>query len=141
MKEQEGFYDSSIFAARLREERRRVAPHQGDFARVIGLSQGSQSLLERGERELRAGYLERIAREGIDVYFVITGRRCADHLDDETTELVSIFLSMPQDMRLALLTLGRSMAGYIDTHPATGHESARATVHDRGLGFRGEDDG
>lgn len=112
-------------------------PHQGDFARLVGVSQGQQSLYERGQRELRAPYLEACAEAGIDVTYVLTGHRSPNALDEEASELVTIFLTMPDDMRDGLLTFARSMGGYVAKHGiGIAHESP--TLHARRLDYRGE---
>lgn len=139
MKQQEQIDTLSKFAVRLAQERRRVHPHQGDFARAVGVSQGQQSLYERGQRELRASYLEACAAVGIDVGYVLTGVRSLATLDEEASELVTIFLTMPDDMRAGLLTFARSMGGYVAKH-GLGMPAESQTLHSRRPDFRGEDE-
>ena len=50
---------------------------QADFAKRIGVSQGFLSYVERGEKELGAETLLRIAREfGKSVEWILTGELC-----------------------------------------------------------------
>lgn len=113
MKEQEDFETISIYAARLGEERKRVDPHQGDFSERLGITQGQQSLFERGKTQLRAPYLERIADEGLDILYILTGERCVNKLDGDATELVNMFLGLPADLRESVLLYVRSFAAAI----------------------------
>lgn len=69
-------------AARLREERHRVEPHQGRFAQRIGISQGKWSHIETGRTEVRAQDLAAAAAAGIDVHYVLTG----EHIVGEVFE-------------------------------------------------------
>lgn len=88
----------------------RVEPRQGQFAARIGVSQNKQSFLETGAREIRAEYLARVAREGIDVHYVLTGDRIAtEGLGSRATKLLAVFLALPGDMQDLLITFGESM--------------------------------
>ncbi len=73
--------------------------------------------------------------------YILCGRRGAGALDLDTSELVTIFSTMPADMRAGLLDFARSMGRYIRREGLDGGEpSAKqtSTVHDPGTGFRGE---
>ncbi|MEH3098851.1 helix-turn-helix domain-containing protein [Sphingomonas adhaesiva] len=112
------------FAVRLAEERKRLSPHQGEFAGKIGISQARQSLYERGERELKADYLELVAAQGLDIQYVITGRRAESSLDATTSALVTATMALSDSQRSALLA-------FLDTlQPA-----AASTMHDRRATF------
>lgn len=111
MKEQGQIDNMSNYAARLAEERRRVCPHQGDFAKGIGITQGRQSLLEQGKRELRADYLDVVAQAGLDVRYIITGIRATESLAPDANELLSLYMGMPGDFQEGVLIHVRSMYG------------------------------
>jgi transcriptional regulator with XRE-family HTH domain len=88
----------------------RLEPHQGRFAARIGVSQNRQSFLETGARGIDAEYLARVAAEGVDVHFVLTGERIeTDGLGPTATKLLAIFLALPGDMQDLLITFGQSM--------------------------------
>lgn len=98
------------FAARLHEERVRIEPHQGKFAKRIGISQQKQSFLEKGTRDLRADYLASVANAGIDIYYVLTGRRLnAEPLEGAAAELLSDFLRLPEQMQQLARSIIRTM--------------------------------
>lgn len=110
MKAQAELDTLSKFAARLGEERKRVHPHQGNFAAKLGISQGRQSLYERGERELKADYLCEVAKLGIDIAYVVTGQRSSDSLDEQTSAIVSSVRRLADDQRHSLLNFLATIA-------------------------------
>ncbi|MDN4591242.1 hypothetical protein DBA29_22425 [Xenophilus aerolatus] len=65
----------SDFAARLREERKRLGLSQGELAAAGGVQLNAQSNYETGKRSPDAEYLEAIAMHGVDVAYVLTGHR------------------------------------------------------------------
>ena len=60
---------------RIREERRRLRVSQSDFAELGGQGPQSQGRYERGLRSPSAAYLAAISAAGVDVLYVVTGRR------------------------------------------------------------------
>jgi transcriptional regulator with XRE-family HTH domain len=65
----------SAIGDRLRRERERLGLSQTDFAALAGASKRAQIRYEAGERSPDAEYLARLARHGVDVLWVITGKR------------------------------------------------------------------
>lgn len=103
MKEQGDSYAASQIALRLAEERKRRFPHQGDFARSLGISQGRQSLYERGERGLSVEYLGTLAGFGFDLTYIITGRHSAESLDEIASDIVTAVRALGPAQQHALL--------------------------------------
>ena len=60
---------------RLRQERERLGMSQTAFAALAGQSKRAQIRYESGERSPDAEYLARLARHGVRVLWVITGKR------------------------------------------------------------------
>lgn len=121
------------FGARLGEERRRLKLKQAEFAALVGTDVPKQSLYENGKRELRADYLARLSEAGVDVVYVLTGRRAeGDWLSGEASELLSAYLALPPDMQRAVTDL----ASAIRTKFAA--ESA-PTLHAKRLAYRAEE--
>ncbi|EIJ33331.1 helix-turn-helix domain-containing protein [Thiothrix nivea] len=60
---------------RLREERKRIGMNQTEFAEAGGVQISAQTNYERGVRNPDWDYLERISDLGVDVLYVVTGRR------------------------------------------------------------------
>lgn len=65
----------SVFYERLREERKKLGLNQAEFAALGGVTVDSQGNYERGLRKPDSAYLEAIAREGVDVAYLLTGVR------------------------------------------------------------------
>jgi transcriptional regulator with XRE-family HTH domain len=60
---------------RLRQERQRLGLSQASIANIGGIKANAQSFYESGRRSPRAQYLAKIAAEGVDVSYVLTGVR------------------------------------------------------------------
>lgn len=110
---------------------------QADFAALGGVSLGAQNRYESGGTDPGASYFAKLAEAGLDIMMLITGQRCGDLLDSESAELVTIFLTMPEDMRDGLLTFARSMGGYV-AKQGYGIAVESPTVHSQRLDYRGE---
>lgn len=130
-------FSRAEFADRLRQERRSRGLNQTEFASIGGVGLQTQSRYELGETEPNAAYLAAICAAGVDVGFILTGRRSSESLDIEASELVTIFLAMPPDMRAGLLTFARSMDGYISKHDLRELPESRV-LHGRRLEYRGD---
>jgi transcriptional regulator with XRE-family HTH domain len=60
---------------RLREERTRLGLNQETFAQLGGITRNTQGSYEKGERNPDSVYLTAVLRAGVDVPYVLTGRR------------------------------------------------------------------
>lgn len=65
----------STYGKRLRQERLRLHLTQKLLAQAGGVSRHAQSAYERGISLPRAPYLAAITLQGVDVLYIITGRR------------------------------------------------------------------
>lgn len=105
----------------------RIEPHQGRFASRIGVSQGKLSSLETATREPKAEDLAAAAAAGVDIHYVLTGRRSeSELLDEDASELLGIFLSLGPALKEALLNVARLVAKGQGDDPAA---EAPATLH------------
>lgn len=119
------------FGTRLAEERKRLGLKQADFADLVGSDVPKQSLYENDRRELRADYLARLADAEVDIVYVLTGRRAEGQwLEQQTSDLLSAYLSLPPDLREAVAKLTRSLR---DQFAGSG----TATLHARRQDYRG----
>lgn len=99
------------FGTRLAEERKRLGLKQAEFAALVGTDVPKQSLYENDHRELRADYLARLADAQCDVVYILTGRRSeGDWLEEGSSELLSDYLLLPDEMRHALEHLAHSLS-------------------------------
>ena len=63
------------FSARLKEERKRLKITQKKLAEAVGITEQAQVSYEKGRQPQFSGYLEALAREGLDVAYILTGER------------------------------------------------------------------
>lgn len=90
------------FGERLREERKRLGYKQAEFAARVGTDVPKQSLYENNRRGLRAPYLSRIAEVGVDVLYVLTGRRSEACLDERATAFLEAYFELPAPLQQAV---------------------------------------
>ncbi|HYD36077.1 MAG TPA: helix-turn-helix transcriptional regulator [Allosphingosinicella sp.] len=90
------------FGGRLRQERKRLGFKQAEFAALAGTDAPKQSLYENGHRQLRADYLARLDPLGIDLLYVLTGRRREGFLDEGTSEMLAGWRALPAELRRAV---------------------------------------
>jgi transcriptional regulator with XRE-family HTH domain len=110
MHQANGEPSSMSFGTRLADERRRLGLKQAEFAALVGTNVPTQSLYEHDKRELRAAYLARLAAAGIDIVYVLTGRRSeGEGLGPAASDLLTSYLSLPADMQQALEALALAL--------------------------------
>ena len=104
------FSKQMSFGTRLAEERKRLGLKQAEFADLVGSDVPKQSLYENDRRELRADYLARLAGAEVDIVYVLTGRRSeGEWLGQASSDLLSAYLSLPEDLQNALAKLTFSL--------------------------------
>ena len=82
---------------RLREERTRLGLNQEAFAQLGGITRNTQGSYEKGERNADSVYLSAVAAAGVDVLYVLTGRRvlrAAEGLDEAEERLIQQFRTL-----------------------------------------------
>lgn len=93
----------SDFSSRLKEERKRLGLSQAELGAAGGVSKDAQLNYESGERSPNAAYLEAIAAAGVDVLYVLTGRRSSlESMPDDLLTLVRAYDHADKDGRMAL---------------------------------------
>lgn len=106
---------------RLKEERVRLGYNQGDFAAIAGVAKTSQFNYEKGERSPDAAYLAAVAEKGVDVLYVVTGRRtpeASSSFNGDEIALVEHYRQLPEGDRQhthKMVTALAAMAGRADT--------------------------
>lgn len=66
---------TTTLGSRLREERKRLGLLQPAFAEIGGVKRVTQHLYEQNERVPDANYLLRMHEHGVDILYVLLGRR------------------------------------------------------------------
>jgi len=89
---------------RLREERVRTGLSQAAFAERAGTTGRSQRNYESGERFPDSNYLEALARIGVDVLYILTGRREAEALSTEEKLLIERYRAADEATRYRILS-------------------------------------
>lgn len=70
-------HTNATIGARLREERTRLGLNQADFAALAGAKKGAQLKWEKDESSPTGTFLAEFAQSGVDVMYVLTGKRGA----------------------------------------------------------------
>lgn len=103
---------SAALGDRLREERQKTGKNQEAFGMVGGVSRRSQAEYESGKTPPNTDYLERISESGIDIAYVLTGRRTADSLGPSDQVMIEAFRRLDEPAQRSLLMLiGRLLWG------------------------------
>jgi len=123
---------TDIIRARLREERRRVEPRQNIFAEKLGIKQSTLSEWETKAVSMKFEHLARLAEEGVDIQYVLTGRRGGGLLHRTESVLLDSFRCMADDTQAAFLVIGAQL-GSTGASPAG--DGNKETLHDRKAKF------
>ena len=124
-------------AGRLKEERKARGQNQAEFGALGGVGLQTQSRYEKADTEPGALYLARLAESGVDVVFVLTGRRGGELMSPETSRAASALERMPQQLREAMVVILDAGAS-IDPEKI-GHGKSRPTLHDGRTSFKSEE--
>ena len=71
------------FGDRLREERKRLGLNQTELAVLGGIVKFTQINYEKDERSPDIEYLLKLQKAGVDVYFLLTGKRTPPATSDQ----------------------------------------------------------
>ena len=109
---------------RLREERESLGLNQTEFAKLADHGRSVQAGYEQGKNVPGGAYLAALANVGVDVYYILTGRRMPKAVDltNDEVELVQIYRQAPLAVKaaaLAALTAGVSASS--TSISVTGH--------------------
>ena len=120
---------------RLKEERERLRMTQESFSVAGGAGKRAYIRYEQGERLPDAGFLAALSASGVDVLYVLTGRRSATALSPEEQTLLAYYRDAPAAVRRAAmgaLVGGAQPGGMTMTQSGggvqVGHSSGPVTV-------------
>lgn len=109
----------ATFGSRLRDERLRIGVATlAEFGALVGISTQVQSRYEKAEREPKMEYWAAAAACGIDVLYVITGRREVTEITSDEADLLRRYRDAPDAVKAAALGAligGASPAGVQQT--------------------------
>ncbi|WP_411705170.1 helix-turn-helix domain-containing protein [Edaphovirga cremea] len=102
-----------FFSERLKQERVKLGLAASKMAAIGGVSINTQFRYENGERTPRIQYLMAVAVRGVDVFYLLTGRRvllCADSLDSHEADVLMAYRTMPEEDQAALHRIATACA-------------------------------
>lgn len=91
---------------RLGSERKKIGVTQGDFAEKLGITVQSQGNYERDVRSPSAEYLLSADSLGVDILYVLTGRRAGAPVNDLNSSeqaLLSMYRNASQAIQAAVM--------------------------------------
>ncbi len=103
----------SGIGARLRKERERLGLSQRTFGEIGGVEANAQGKYESGNRVPKADYLVAIAKEGVDVLFVLTGTTtplALDNLSNTEEKVLGSYRSLHKEDQDAIRRLTTTLA-------------------------------
>lgn len=98
---------------RLRQERNRLKLSQSALGSLGGVETNAQGNYESGARSPKADYLLRIAEAGVDINFVLTGKRSQD-ADAANAETTAQKHALTEHLGKVTHQLHRNLHGLID---------------------------
>ena len=96
--------------ARLRDERKRIDRSQAELGAVGGVNRDSQAAYETGRRSPPSDYLLAVGGAGIDIVYVLTGKRGTERLSPFASEFAGLAPHLSEADQAALLQIARSLA-------------------------------
>jgi transcriptional regulator with XRE-family HTH domain len=98
---------------RLREERKRLGLSQQEFGAVGGVEANAQGKYENGERIPRSDYLAALGKKGVDVMYVLSGKRTpisTDTLSEAERAIIMHYRVLSEDDKDAISQLATSLS-------------------------------
>ena len=109
--------------SRLKEERKSLGLSQQEFGAIGGVEANAQGKYESGERIPRSDYLAALGKKGVDVLYVISGKRTpmpVDSLNDTERSIITHYRALNQDDQDAISQLATSLSECaLETAPQT----------------------
>jgi len=81
--------------ARLREEREKVGLSQTELGMIGGVGRNTQASYEKGQQHPTTAYLLLVREKGVDIAYILTGRRTTDDLTPDEAQVFDIYRSLP----------------------------------------------
>jgi len=94
---------------RLKEERVRLGMNGAEFGAIGGVRGLAQYRYEKGDRKPDSAYLAQISEKGVDVQYVVTGKRSESVLSDQEAVLLAYFRALDERGRRGFLGLVASL--------------------------------
>lgn len=98
---------------RLKEERKNLGLSQQEFGAIGGVEANAQGKYESGERMPRSDYLAALGKKGMDVLYVLSGKRtpiAVDSLNDAEQAIITHYRALSQNDQEAISQLATSLS-------------------------------
>jgi len=99
--------------SRLKEERKRLGLSQQEFGTIGGVEANAQGKYESGERIPRSDYLAALEKKGVDVLYVVSGKRTpmtVDSLNEAERAIITHYRALSEDDQDAISQLATSLS-------------------------------
>lgn len=99
--------------SRLKEERKSLGLSQQEFGAIGGVEANAQGKYESGERIPRSDYLAALGKKGVDILYVLSGKRtpmAAESLNDAERAIITHYRALSEDDREAISQLATSLS-------------------------------
>lgn len=128
-----------VVGSRLRDERLDKRLNQIDFGKLASVSENSQTAYEKGRTPPPVTYLLRLEQHGVDIGYVLTGRRSDGGFSAEQGLLFDLFGRLSAREREAVMQLMMTLAGQTVTTDQLDAQARRArqSLHDPGAAYKG----
>lgn len=103
----------SDLGSRLKEERKALGMSQQEFGAIGGVEANAQGKYESGERVPRSDYLAALGHKGVDVLYVLSGKRtpiASDSLSEAEQAIITHYRSLSDDDKEAISQLANSLS-------------------------------
>ena len=98
-------YSLSAFGRRMRDERKRKSLLLKEFASLVEVSEKSQIAYENGKTPPTVSYLYRASEQGIDIEYVLTGKRSDRPENEDDARFLARFHQLGDRERHAVMQL------------------------------------
>ncbi|WP_024644224.1 helix-turn-helix domain-containing protein [Pseudomonas syringae] len=117
------------FGERLIEERRKSALSQSDFATMGGVRANAQANYEMGKRKPKLDYLAAIAKGGVDVLYIVTGKHVpmsSAGLNVREVEVIQDYRKLNDGDQRALERISASLPKHnnVPARPTLNHQAS-----------------
>ncbi len=99
--------------SRLKEERKSLGLSQQEFGAIGGVEANAQGKYESGERIPRSDYLAALGKKGVDILYVVTGKRTpmsTDTLNEAERDIITHYRALNEDDQEAISQLATSLS-------------------------------
>lgn len=127
------------FGERLREARAATALNQEEFGRLGGVKKNSQLLYETGKTPPTVEYLYALAASGIDIGYILTGRRADVGLASDEQQMLEMAGELSARELQGVLSLIAALTGRMLRSTERHRPTATPAVHGARQEYRSEE--